>query len=473
MDSKFTDEYAQQIEDKREDEMDATIDYVPGSDEEKKLVRKIDTFLLPTIFLMYLFSYMDRTNIGNARIAGMAKDLDLDSQQYSFILVVFFIGYVLCEVPSNMILSRAKPSIFLPAIMFLWGCVTIGMAWADSYEHLIAFRVVIGCLEAGFGPGILLMLSSQSLTLVAYKKDEQSKRFSVYISAAILAGAFGGLLAGAIASGMDGALGIRGWRWLFIIEGALTAGWSVCAYFLLLDFPANTKRLSPRERELAIQRIIADSNTVATEDSPPISHLQALKLGVQNWRTWGFTVGYMVIIGAGTLSYFYPTLVQGLGYTSTKAQYMTIPIYMVAFVCNIVTGYFADKAPGQRGLIIGGGLIIATICSVIFCVVYNFTARYVLLVFMAGAIWTCNALSLSYASSTFGAMPNETRAICLAIVNALGNLASIYGAYLYPSTDAPKYIMGFSVVSAMSAFGAVVYILLHVFVRRYPVSRKV
>ncbi|XMA16969.1 hypothetical protein WAI453_009760 [Rhynchosporium graminicola] len=160
MDSKFTDEYAQQIEDKREDEMDATIDYVPGSDEEKKLVRKIDTFLLPTIFLMYLFSYMDRTNIGNARIAGMAKDLDLDSQQYSFILVVFFIGYVLCEVPSNMILSRAKPSIFLPAIMFLWGCVTIGMAWADSYEHLIAFRVVIGCLEAGFGPGILLMLSS-------------------------------------------------------------------------------------------------------------------------------------------------------------------------------------------------------------------------------------------------------------------------------------------------------------------------
>ncbi|CZS96133.1 related to allantoate permease [Rhynchosporium graminicola] len=425
MDSKFTDEYAQQIEDKREDEMDATIDYVPGSDEEKKLVRKIDTFLLPTIFLMYLFSYMDRTNIGNARIAGMAKDLDLDSQQYSFILVVFFIGYVLCEVPSN------------------------GMPPQDP-NHKISLK-----------------------PLFRYKKDEQSKRFSVYISAAILAGAFGGLLAGAIASGMDGALGIRGWRWLFIIEGALTAGWSVCAYFLLLDFPANTKRLSPRERELAIQRIIADSNTVATEDSPPISHLQALKLGVQNWRTWGFTVGYMVIIGAGTLSYFYPTLVQGLGYTSTKAQYMTIPIYMVAFVCNIVTGYFADKAPGQRGLIIGGGLIIATICSVIFCVVYNFTARYVLLVFMAGAIWTCNALSLSYASSTFGAMPNETRAICLAIVNALGNLASIYGAYLYPSTDAPKYIMGFSVVSAMSAFGAVVYILLHVFVRRYPVSRKV
>ena len=152
---------------------------------------------------------------------------------------------------------------------------------------------------------------------------------------------------------------------------------------------------------------------------------------------------------------------------------MTIPIYMVAFICNIVTGYFADKVPHQRGLIIGCGLIVSTICSVIFCVVYNFVGRYVLLVFMAASIWTCNALSLSYASSTFGTMPNETRAICLAIVNALGNLASIYGAYLYPSTDGPKYIMGFSVVSAMSAVGAVVYILLHVFVRKYPVTRRV
>jgi len=204
-----------------------------------------------------------------------------------------------------MILSRARPSVFLPTIMFLWGCVTIGMAWADSYEHLIAFRVVIGCLEAGFGPGVLLMLSSWYVCAISrrfqpasffprYKKDEQSKRFSVYISAAILAGAFGGLLAGAITSGMDGALGIRGWRWLFIIEGTLTAGWSICAAFLLLDFPANSRRLTPRERELAIQRIISDSITVRSEDSPTISHFQALKLAGQNWRTWGFTTGYMV-----------------------------------------------------------------------------------------------------------------------------------------------------------------------------------
>jgi MFS family permease len=139
----------------------------------------------------------------------MAKDLNLDSGRYSISLVVFFVGYVLCEVPANMILVKiGKPSIFLPVIMFVWGIVTIGMAFVNSYEGLIAFRVVIGCLEAGFAPGVLLILSSW------YKRAEQARRFAVYISAAILSGAFGGLIAGGITGGLDGAHGLAGWRWL-------------------------------------------------------------------------------------------------------------------------------------------------------------------------------------------------------------------------------------------------------------------
>ena len=172
--------------------------------------------------------------------------------------------------------------------MFLWGVVTIGMGFVPNYKSLIAFRIVIGCLEAGFAPGVLLLLSSW------YKRGEQSKRFSVYISAAILSGAFGGLIAGGIESSLDGNYGIAGWRWLFIIEGAMTAGWSIIASFILLDFPATSKRLTERERELAIQRILSEGLSVRSEDTPEITHLQALKLALQNWRTWAFTVGYMV-----------------------------------------------------------------------------------------------------------------------------------------------------------------------------------
>jgi MFS family permease len=203
-------------------------------EEERALVRKIDTYLLPTIWLMYLLSYMDRTkwafhdtstsqiantivSIGNAKIAGMATDLGLTSNQYSISLIVFFgvcletdtwpiltpgVTYVFFEAPSNMLLARIKPSLYLPAIMIIWGALTCVMAAIHDFKHLVVLRIFVGVFEAGFAPGILLLLSSW------YKREEQSKRFAVYISAAILSGAFGGLLAGAITGGLDGAYGI-------------------------------------------------------------------------------------------------------------------------------------------------------------------------------------------------------------------------------------------------------------------------
>jgi MFS family permease len=140
----------------------------------------------------------------------MEKDLALTSNEYSISLIVFFVSYVFFEIPSNLILSKTRPSIFLPTIMVLWGTVTCCMAAITDYKHLVALRFVVGILEAGFAPGVLLILSSW------YKRNEQSKRFAVYISAAVLSGAFGGLLAGAITGGLDGAHGIAGWRWLFV-----------------------------------------------------------------------------------------------------------------------------------------------------------------------------------------------------------------------------------------------------------------
>ncbi|KAK5114944.1 hypothetical protein LTR62_002103 [Meristemomyces frigidus] len=443
----------------------ATIDTMERSAEEKALVRKIDLCLLPVIWIMYLLSYMDRTNIGNAKVAGMTKDLKMDSNQYSISLVVFFITYVIFEVPSNLILSKTRPSRFLPTIMTLWGIATACMALVQSYHQLLALRLVIGILEAGFAPGILLILSSW------YRKNEQSKRFAVYISAAVLSGAFGGLLAGAITGGLDGHHGLAGWRWLFIVEGVATAGFALISSFLLPDFPGNSKRLivklTDAERELAVSRLEADNVQGRTEETPPLTAFQALSQAARNWRTWIHVAGYMVIVGSSTLSYFYPTLVNGLGYTAHKAQYMVVPIYAVAFVCVVTTGYFSDKFPRQRGLIIASWLSIAMICSIIICVVYNVKARYVLLVFMAAALWSSNGLALSYASSTFGAMPQEVRAVALAMVNALGNLAQIYGAYLFPSGDAPKYLLGFGVISGMAAFGIAVYAIAHVVLRKY------
>jgi MFS family permease len=140
-----------------------------------------------------------------------------------------------------------------------------------------------------------------------------------------------------------------------------------------------------------------------------------------------------VIVGSSTLSYFYPTLVNGLGYKSTvQAQYMTAPIYAVAFVCTAVTTYFADSISNHRGIVISSWLGFSLITSILVCVIYDFQARYALLVLMAAGLWASNAVALSFASASFGSMEPEVRAIALALVNALGNLAQIYGAYLFP-----------------------------------------
>lgn len=172
--------------------------------------------------------------------------------------------------------------------MVTWGALTCVMAVIKDFTHLVVLRVILGCVEAGFAPGVLLLLSSW------YKQTEQSKRFGVFISAAVLSGAFGGLIAAGIVEGLEGVHGIRGWRWLFIIEGAATVGFALISLFILPDFPATSRHLSERERQVAVARLTAENVTAATEDSEHLSNLGACKVACRDWRTWAFIVGYMV-----------------------------------------------------------------------------------------------------------------------------------------------------------------------------------
>ena len=218
----------------------------------------------------------------------MADDLHLTSNQYSIALVVFFVGYVVFEPPSNMILVRTRPSIYLSCIMVIWGVLTCVMAKIDNFSHLVVLRVFIGVIESGFAPGILLIISSW------YKREEQSKRFAVYMSAAILSGAFGGLLAGAITGGLEGAHGLRGWRWLFIVEGAATVGWAIISGFILLDFPENSKRLTERERMIAIHRLRRGGVATRSQGQERMGKGKSFRKAITDWRVIGLILGYMV-----------------------------------------------------------------------------------------------------------------------------------------------------------------------------------
>ncbi|ORY26990.1 major facilitator superfamily transporter [Naematelia encephala] len=430
-----------------------SFEYVSGTVEEKNLVRKIDRHILPMLWLMYVFNYLDRTNIGNAKVGGMEADLKLTSSDYSLVLSIFFVGYLLNEVPSNMILSRSKPSLFLPTIMVLWGSMSIGAKGVTSLGGMVAFRLVLGLVEAGFFPGVMLLLSCW------YKPAELSKRIALFYTASLVSGAFGGLLAGGIIGGLEGVGNTRGWKWLFIIEGLCTVCIASVAYFVLPNFPTTTKWLTDEEKRLAVYRL-----QVGPEQVDDMTHKQAFIEALKDPKTWCFMIIYNVLNSVGTISYFFPTLMKALGYTGRTAQFMTVPIYVVALVVSVTAGWNADRTR-QKAYHVLAAACLAVVSFVVCVAVHNNAARYAMICFGGAGVWTAVPLFLSWMVTMFDG--REKRAISIALINGVGNLSSVYGSFFWPATDAPQYVMGFSISTGLMALAGVL-----VFVAKWKINDR-
>ncbi|KAJ5619435.1 major facilitator superfamily domain-containing protein [Penicillium lagena] len=400
---------------------------------------------------------LDRNNIGNAKEAGMAADLGLTSSDYSLAVSIFFIGYLLLEVPSNMILSRTRPSLYLPALMIVWGCMVIGYVGVNSKRGLIGLRFALGLIEAGYFPGVLLFMSNW------YKKAELARRFSIFYCASLVSGAVGGLIAGLILEKMQNRAPYPAWKWLFLIEGVITIGCAIIAIFVLPDFPATTKWLSPEEREYAVRRLEQDDNSSRAGD---ISHWKSFTSALRDWRTWLFFWAQTFCTCAGTITYFVPTLMAALNYTGQNVQYMTIPIYMVALVIVLICGFSSDYF-NERPKHIMAMAGMSTVSLIIVATVDNAKARYTFLAFGAAGIWCCSPLTLSYLSNTIY-RPAEKRAVAIGFVNAFANLSSVYGAYIWPASSAPEYAPGFAVSTILMFLCIVTALLLMILTKKYP-----
>ncbi|KAJ4252859.1 hypothetical protein NW762_010765 [Fusarium torreyae] len=448
--------------DKVQTSFDGIEDISVDSERERKLLRKIDLRLMCSLWVLYLFSYMDRSNIGNAHVAGMDVALDLTDSEYSTAIVVFVVGYIIGQVPSNMFLTRLRPSLYIPTMMILWGIVVSFMGMIKTPAQLIGLRLLLGLMEASFVPAVVFLIS------MWYKKTEQSKRFMFFTSAAILAGAFGGIVAGAITKTLDGAHGISGWRWLFIVEGAATVGIGLIAPWCLLDYPATSKALTEEERELAVRRLVEDGVVASIDGEGEISHLKALKAALSNWRLWLLVAGYHCIISTLSLSYFYPYIVRSLGYASVQAQFMTAPIYFTAFAIAVPCCVLADRYPNKRVVFVTTAMFLGSIFCILITTVLSDVPRYVFLCFLTACIWTANPIAESFASSSMASIQPEVRAISLAFINSVGNLAQIYGSYLLPSWDAPRHSRGFGTFAGLLFIGGCVYCAAMILLRRRP-----
>ncbi|KAJ7615831.1 MFS general substrate transporter [Roridomyces roridus] len=431
--------------------------YVPGGYEERTLLRKIDMHMFSCVCVLYLLNYLDRQNIGNAKVGGMAADLKLSSSDYSVALLVFFPAYLLGEIPSNLILARVRPSRYLPAITLVWGLIATLVSQVKTKEALIGIRFVLGFVESGFFCGVLFLLSSW------YRKAELAKRMAFFYSAAILSGAFGGLLAGGVITGLEGKMGIRGWRWLFIIEGALTMFFSIVVVFILPDWPATTKWLSSEEKALAAARIKADQVGSLEQN---IGSWKGTLSALADWRTYLFTFMYMMIVGAGTITYFIPTLTLNLGFTGNKAQFMTVPIYAVTLVMELCIAYSSDRH-NERAFHIALPACLAGLMYALSIGVKSHTAQYVFLCFGFAGTWGALPIVLAWAPNII-TYPNEKRAVSQAFINMVANLSSIYGAYLWPANDAPRYVMGLATTSAFCFACAISALVARYLTARYP-----
>ncbi|GAB7362469.1 hypothetical protein MBLNU230_g2791t1 [Neophaeotheca triangularis] len=404
---------------------------------EKKLVRKIDLRLLPILFIMYILNYVDRNALPQARIQGIEDDINLVGVQYNIVLSLTFIGYVLFQVPSNMLLSKVKrPRYYLSGWMVAWGLVSGLSGAVQNFAGIAACRFFLGITEAPFFVGVAFLFSGW------YTRKELGLRLGAFFCAAMLSGAFAGLYAAGIAAAFANHR-IASWRWLFITEGIATVVFGAAAAFLIPDWPATTKWLKDDERALGVVRLMED----AGEEEEDIGTKAAFGMAVKDYRVWLCVLGQFCLQAVASLTNFLPTLVNNFGYNTINSLLLTAPPYLFTTLVCILNTWYSDRT-SKRSPHITFPVLGAIVGIVITVATTNTAARYFALFLMLGGTYGAFQISNAWMSN-ISARPQKKRAIALAMNNAIGNSAQVWTPYLYPESHGPRYTMAWSVNLAL------------------------
>ncbi|KAI9705666.1 MAG: hypothetical protein M1820_005076 [Bogoriella megaspora] len=420
---------------------------------EKKLVRRIDTRLLPMMIIMYIMNYIDRNNLPAAKLAGMSDDLKLKGDEFQTAVSILFVGYLLMQVPSNLLLNKiGKPGIYLPCCMVIWGIISGATAACQTYGGLVAVRFFLGFVEAAYFPGCLYLLSSW------YTRKELAFRTAMLYSGSLISGAFSGLIAAGITGNMDGDLGLRAWRWLFIIEGAVTVVIAFGAVFVLPNFPRTTKWLSEEERQLAVWRLQEDIGTDDWVSSSDQTFFHGFKLAVQDVKMWILMVMLTGIVSAGSVTNFFALVVKTLGYNKVNTLLLTAPPYVLAVITTFINAWHADRT-GERYLHVVLPLCVAVAAFILGVATTATAPRYVAMMLMVPGVYTGYVVVLAWIANVMPRPPAK-RAAAQAAINAVSNCSSIYASYMYPDSAAPRYTVAFAVDCATAALAIIMATIL-------------
>lgn len=328
-----------------------------------------------------------------------------------------------------------------------WSIVSLLTFLAHDYGTMIALRFLLGITEAPFYPGALYIIS------MFYTRKEIAVRLAVFYTGNMLASSFSGLIAAGIFHGLDKNMGLAGWQWLFIIQGALSMFTALLAFYFLPDHPLTTRWLTPEQRQLAHDRIHTDTTDVREATSVWVG----LRESLSDWRTWALCLMYNFHLSSVGFQNFLPTVMQGLGYTSTITLVLTCPPYLLAASVGILIAWTSGRW-NERTIHITVCKCIVMVGFIIPAVTFSLGARLFAIFLFVGFSFGINNILLGWASATLGQTP-EKKAVSLAVCNTLGNLASVYTPYLWPKSDGPRYLpawlasIGFSIGVVVIAWG--------------------
>ncbi|KAI1855203.1 hypothetical protein JX265_006655 [Neoarthrinium moseri] len=407
--------------------------------KERRVRWKTDLIVLPLLVSIHLLAQMGRSDLPNAKLAGMWHDLKLTDSDYSMISSIFLVGYLICQLPAMLIMRKVGPPVEFACAMLAWGVVTICTMKATGKVQLMILRALVGVSEA-FIQGAVLYLSFW------YPYNELATRGAILYSTVALAGSFNGLLGYLIERTLGGVNGWTSWQWIFFIEGCIPLLWAFVIFFLLPSTPETVKWFFKQdEKEIIIRRSRAAHNTGESKIIPRL----ILKVVTQP-QFWGvFLIDCGSHFCATSLSNFIPSIMQGLGFDRIQTQLMTVIVYGSAFVGIITAAVIADKIQ-KRGVLICICASFAATGYIVLLFAPNNTVRLAATCVVAAGVYPINVLSMVWmATNNVG---YTFRASTAGLINIVSQLVAITSNFAF---DEAPYRMGLTISLALICMSGV------------------
>ncbi|PYI02401.1 MFS general substrate transporter [Aspergillus sclerotiicarbonarius CBS 121057] len=418
-----------------------------SKERQRLIVRKLDRRLLPLLCTLYIFSYLDHGNIGNAKIAGLQDSLHLDDGQWSWVLNSFYLCYTVFEW-TNLLWRLFPAHRYVAALCICWGTAAMCSGAVRNLAELIVCRCLLGVFEASFGAGAPYFLS------FFYQRHELGLRVSVLLGMSPIANCFASALAYGITRIREG---LEPWQYLFLIEGAPTFLISVVVYSFLPDSPGTAPFLDQAERLDAVARLTTVDRTAKDR-----VHWKQVGHGLLDYKNY---VHMMIHFGCNYsfagLSNFLPTLIEEMGYTSVHAQGLTAPPYLGSFFCCLAAAFVSDRW-GKRGFVVATCSLIGLAGYLILVCVHDphhNDVRYAGIWLATCGVFPSMAINITWLLNNQGG--DSKRGAGMAVLAIFGQCSSFVSSSLFPATNAPNYTRGCAAGAALTGMVVVLAVVLH------------